>query len=306
MSTEVIRSYDDVAQVRDNVVHLRETEGSTFQSSSIAFFGTGNVLYVEDGAKLKNCTLRFRGNDSVIHIRASSRTTQLKVTTYNESVLYLGPGASFTSPARALPSERTHVIIGSDAMFSHQVTFRTADPHLVYSATTHKRVNPSRSIWVGDHVWLGQEALILKGAHIGSGSILGARSVLTKDVPSNASAAGSPARVVGSDIFWTRPSVHTYTRAQTLKSQKHKGDEFIYGTGPGVLDPETLEAELDAATSGEERAEWCHRLDALTARERFYRDASGPPAGAAASPSTAADPRRGARRRALIRSLGLR
>lgn len=301
MIKEVIRSYDDVAQVRDNVVHLRETEGSSFQSSSIAFFGTGNVLYVEDGAKLKSCTLRFRGNDSVIHIRASSRTTQIKVTTYNESVLYLGPGASFTSPARALPSERTHVIIGADAMFSHEVTFRTADPHLVYSATTHERINPSRSIWVGDHVWLGQESLILKGAHVGSGSILGARSVLTKDVPSNASAAGSPARVVGSDIFWTRPSVHTYTRAQTLKSQKHAGDEFIYAPGPDVLDPDALEAELEAATSAQERAEWCHRLDGLTAKDRFYRTAEGP--GSAGADSTT--PEKGGRRSRLSRAVGL-
>lgn len=299
MIKEVIRTYDDVAQVRDNVVHLREAEGSTFQSSSIAFFGTGNVLYVEDGAKLKNCTLRFRGNDSVIHIRASKRTAQVKVTVYNDSVFYLGPNASFTSPARALPSERTHVIVGSDAMFSHRVAFRTADPHLVYSASTHERLNPSRSIWVGDHVWVGEDTLFLKGAHIGSGSILGARSVVTKDVPSNASAAGAPARVVGSDIFWTRPSVHTYTRAQTLKSQKHRGDEFIYRRGAGVLDPEALEAELEAASSAEERAAWCRRLDDLTAHDRFYRGPADP------VPQAPTVEQSGQRlRRGLARSLG--
>lgn len=307
MSTEVITSYGDVASVRNNVVHMRETEGSSFQSSAVTFFGKGNVLYIEDGAQLKNCTLRFRGSGSVIHIRASRRITQAKVTTYNDSVFYLGPNASFTSPARALPSERTHVIIGSDAMFSHRVTFRTADPHLVYSATTHKRLNPSRSIWVGDHVWVGEETLLLKGARVGSGAILGARSVVTKDVPSTASAAGVPAKVVGSDIFWTRPSVHTYTRAQTLKSHEHKGDEFIFGPGPGVLDPEALEAELEVASSAEERAAWCHRLDGLTAHDRFYRSQTGP-----GVEGPRADGPRGegsgwrARRRGLGRALGLR
>lgn len=274
MPEQIIRSYADVSSIHDNVVHLRETPGSTFTSSKVAFYGTGNVLHVEDGAKLINCTLNFRGDDSVIHIRASSRPAQLKVTVYNESVFYLGPGASFTSAARFLPSERTHVVIGSDAMFSSRVAFRTADPHLVYSATTHKRVNPSKSIWVGDHVWLGEEALVLKGAHVGSGAILAARSVVTKDVPSNATAAGAPAKVVGSQIFWTRPSVHTYTRDQTIKSQVHRGEEFIFGAGPGVLDQQALESELDAASTGAERAEWCRRLDAADAPERFYREPS--------------------------------
>lgn len=292
MSTEVISSYADVASVRDNVVHLRESEGSSFRSSQITFFGTGNVLYVEDGAQLKNCALRFRGDGSVIYIRASKRATQVKVTVYNESVFYLGPNASFTSAARVLPSERTHVIIGADAMFSHQVTFRTADPHLIYSARTHERINPSRSIWVGDHVWLGDGALLLKGAHVGSGSILGARSVVTKDVPSNSSAVGSPARVVGSDIFWTRPSVHTYTSEQTRKSQKHSGDEFIYAPGPDVLDPEALEAELSAASSAADRAAWCQRLDAMTAHDRFHRSAAGAAPAVSGAAATGRSPRR--------------
>lgn len=146
---------------------------------------------------------------------------------------------------------------------------------------------------------MGEDTLFLKGAHIGSGAILGARSVVTKDVPSNASAAGAPARVVGSDIFWTRPSVHTYTREQTLKSQKHRGDEFIYRRGAGVLDPEALEAELEASSSAEERAAWCRRLDDLTAHNRFYRGQGGP------VPEAPTVEQSGQRiRRGLARSLG--
>ncbi|WP_139820684.1 acyltransferase [Krasilnikoviella flava] len=271
MSTrQTIRSYADVAGIRDNVVHLRESAGSAFDASSVTFDGTGNVLVVEDGARLRNTRLRFMGNGSVVYLRRSARFTEVIATVFHESVLYLGPGCSFTSPARFLPTERKHVIVGADAMFSSRVTFRTADPHLVYSVHDHRRVNASRSVWIGDHVWLGEDSLFLKGARVGSGSILGARAVVTKQVPSNASAGGVPAKVIGTDVFWTRPSVHGWTQEQTDRGASFDGDDFVYARDDDVVDAEALEKELDQATSAAERRAWCERLDALTGKNRFY------------------------------------
>lgn len=48
-----------------------------------------------------------------------------------------------------------------------------------------------------DDVWLGFGVIVLDGVRIGAGAIVGAGSVVTRDVPSNAVAVGSPARVVG-------------------------------------------------------------------------------------------------------------
>lgn len=268
--SQIIRSYTDVSAVRDNVVHLNRTSESEFNDSFVEFAGTGNVLYVEDGAKLRNSRLRFLGNNAVIHIRTSPLYLRLVTTVFDESVFYLGPGGSFTSEARFLPTERKHIIIGSDAMFSTRVVFRTADPHLIYSANTQQRINPSASIWVGDHVWLGEDTLLLKGARVGSGSILAARALVTKSIPSNSTAAGVPARIVGKGIFWTRPSVHAYTSEQTDWSLVNAKDDFIYTRDQHVLDVPQLEAALDGASSGLERAEWCHELDRTARKNRFY------------------------------------
>ncbi|MBU8868305.1 acyltransferase [Paenarthrobacter aromaticivorans] len=252
------------------MIHLNQTHDSEFIDSSVEFAGTGNVLYVEDGAKLRNSRLRFLGNNAVIHIRTSPFYLRLLATVFHESVFYLGPGASFTSEARFLPTERKHVIIGSDAMFSSRVVFRTADPHLIYSASNHQRINPSASIWVGDHVWLGEDTLLLKGARVGSGSILAARALVTKSIPSNSTAAGVPARIVGKGIFWSRPSVHAYTLAQTEESSVFSHDDFIYTRDPNVLDIGELEGQLDLAASGHDRAVWCQRLDQMTSKSRFF------------------------------------
>ena len=71
-------------------------------------------------------------------------------------------------------------------MFSVGIWLRISDPHLIYDSFTHTRINPTKSIYIGDHVWVGQDVLILKDSYVGSGSILAARTVLSsKIVPSN-------------------------------------------------------------------------------------------------------------------------
>jgi acetyltransferase-like isoleucine patch superfamily enzyme len=267
---QVITSYDDVSGIRGNVVHLDPEAGGEMASSSIEFSGVGNVLVVENGTKLRNTRLRFLGNGSVIYLRRSDLYTRLVASVFDDSVVYLGPGCSFTSPARFIASERKHVVVGSDAMFSSRVTFRTADPHLVYSTHDHRRVNPSRSVWIGDHVWLGEDSLFLKGARVGSGSIVGARAVVTRKVPSNTSAGGVPTSVIGTDIFWRRPSVHSWSSEESDRGEFYACDEFVFAADADTLDIEALEMELDRATTAVERVAWCERLDRLTAKNRFF------------------------------------
>jgi len=49
---------------------------------------------------------------------------------------------------------------------------------------------------IGNDVWIGFDAVIMPGVRIGDGAIVGGRSVVTRDVPPYAVAAGNPAKVV--------------------------------------------------------------------------------------------------------------
>ncbi len=55
--------------------------------------------------------------------------------------------------------------------------------------------SPEKEVVIGDDVWIGGNVIILPGVKIGSHSIIGAGSVVTKDVPEYAIAAGNPATV---------------------------------------------------------------------------------------------------------------
>lgn len=52
------------------------------------------------------------------------------------------------------------------------------------------------TIVVEDDVWIGMNVIILSGVTIGKGAVIAAGSVVTKDVPPYAVAAGNPARVI--------------------------------------------------------------------------------------------------------------
>ena len=53
-----------------------------------------------------------------------------------------------------------------------------------------------KPIEIGSDVWVGGGALILAGVRIGSRAVIGAGSVVTRDVPEAAFAAGNPCRVI--------------------------------------------------------------------------------------------------------------
>ena len=51
-------------------------------------------------------------------------------------------------------------------------------------------------ITVGDGAWLGHAVIILAGVNVGAGAVIGAGSLVVRDIPENAIAAGVPARVI--------------------------------------------------------------------------------------------------------------
>ena len=53
---------------------------------------------------------------------------------------------------------------------------------------------------IGRHCFIGAGSIILPGVTVGDGSIVAAGAVVTRDVPPRSIVAGSPARVVRSDV----------------------------------------------------------------------------------------------------------
>jgi acetyltransferase-like isoleucine patch superfamily enzyme len=57
---------------------------------------------------------------------------------------------------------------------------------------------------IEDNVWLGEFVSVLPGVKIGKGAIIGSNSVVTKNIPANTIAVGSPAKVIKKYNFETK------------------------------------------------------------------------------------------------------
>jgi acetyltransferase-like isoleucine patch superfamily enzyme len=64
----------------------------------------------------------------------------------------------------------------------------------------------SRPVRIDEDCWLGINVAIMPGVHIGRGCVVGANSVVTRNLPPYAIAAGSPARVLGARLAFAPPA----------------------------------------------------------------------------------------------------
>lgn len=199
-------------------------------NTTITFHGKGNILYCQKGVKLMNSALNFMGDHSIIFLCANRGGYLLGIQIYHNSVVYIGADNYMVNGRVNISvSEQQNVLIGNDGMYSFDCWLRTADPHLLYDSNTHKRINYSKSILIGDHVWLGQHVYILKGSTLGSGCIVGAGGIVSgKTLESNAVYAGNPVKRVRQDVFFTGACVHAYQEEDTRLSSDMETDDYIY------------------------------------------------------------------------------
>lgn len=89
----------------------------------------------------------------------------------------------------------TDIYVGDGVLFGPNVVVAVAG-HPVDPDLRRKVAQFNLPVHIGNNVWIGAGAIILPGITIGDNSVIGAGSVVTKDVPANVVAVGTPCRVL--------------------------------------------------------------------------------------------------------------
>ena len=167
-------------------------------------------------------------------------------------------------------SEETNVFFGCDCLVSYDTCIRTGDPHIIYDINTRKRVNHSKSVYIGDHVWIGQHVMILKNTMIGSGSVIGAMSLVTnKKYSSNSVYAGTPAKKVRSDIFFIKDDCHRFLDDDIDRYEYNYSNDFIYNKDNTTISFNDIEKNL-RCLSIEDIIKYLNDISSNMSKNRFY------------------------------------
>ena len=135
----------------------------------------------------KGCSFWIEGNNSSLKIGAHTSMTQIVHINVQE--------------------DNMSIELGKDCMLSNNIIIRSSDSHPIYVIESGKRINSAKPVQIGNHVWIAPKTTIAKGSVIGDGSIIGSNTLVTKEIPANSLAVGMPARVVKTNVKWTRERI---------------------------------------------------------------------------------------------------
>lgn len=107
--------------------------------------------------------------------------------------LSIGAGTFVNFNLTALDS--APIRIGADCQIGPNVQLLTP-LHPLEPQPRRDKLESAQPITIGDNVWLGGGVIVCPGVTIGDNSVIGAGAVVTRDIPANVLAFGSPARVI--------------------------------------------------------------------------------------------------------------
>ncbi len=207
-----------IAEIAQLGLHVNQSETST-----------GNRIIVDESASALNhinlhfinasrnmvvlgpqCSLRgeinFQGNGNLCYCDGKGGDVQVyRVFFYSTgSAFVFGQGSTCVYGTFHLEGPNRHIIVARDCMISGDVYAAGTDNHAILERSTGRVLNIPGDLRIGPRAWIGFGTTLLKDAHVGEGAIVAARSTVTRPVADNTIVAGSPARVVRTDVDWAR------------------------------------------------------------------------------------------------------
>lgn len=169
----------------------------------VRFTGRNGSLVIKNGCTSNHMFLTIGDNCSV-EIDEACHLSNLEIFTISGSSVRVGKNCAFTWHTTLYCHEPLDITIGARCLISTDTHLSVSDMHSIFDMETGALLNQGASIFVGDDVWIASHVRIMKGVSISNGSVIGAASVVTKDIPANCVAAGTPAKVLKTGIRWSR------------------------------------------------------------------------------------------------------
>jgi acetyltransferase-like isoleucine patch superfamily enzyme len=176
--------------------HLADLNSRGFTAASAAIshpeIRRGRHVYLGDNVVISHCenggTVEFGDR---VHL-------------YGDTFVETGAGASIRigerthiQPGCHLHAFLSDITIGGSVEIAAGCAFYSYDHGIAPGvAIMDQPLTTKGAITIGDGAWLGHRVTVLQGVTIGAGAVIAAGSVVVRDIPENAIAAGVPCKVI--------------------------------------------------------------------------------------------------------------
>lgn len=193
---------------RGNIIDYR---GNFLKNCNIVINGHNNTIKMNKCGmnSLINCSIHIYGNNNTIYLGELNtfNKADLWIEDDGNSILF-GDKNKIRGFTHVACIEGCKVVFGNGSLFSTNVIFRTGDSHSILDKNTDKRINPSKSINIGDRVWFGNNTTILKGTKISNDSIVATGTIVTKSfLETNIIIGGLPSKILKENIKWIQERI---------------------------------------------------------------------------------------------------
>lgn len=177
--------------------------GGLLWRTRISCSGSGNTIEISEGCVLRDCRITVQGNGNRVIIRPGVHANQADIWLEDDNnVVTIGENTLLCGKIHLACTEGTAITFGRDCLCSSDIVVRTGDSHSIVDGAG-RRLNPARSVTIGNHVWIGYHAWLTKGAQIPDDSVVGTAAVVTKAFAQKGVVlAGNPAKVIREGVNW--------------------------------------------------------------------------------------------------------
>jgi acetyltransferase-like isoleucine patch superfamily enzyme len=168
--------------------------------------------FVFSKARIIRFPIDIRGKKHILVSKGFTTGVGCRIEAYpNNNKIALTFGENFQMNDYVHITAMESVTIGNNVLLASKIYISDCT-HGSYAGDFHD-CNPntipkdrplfSKPVFIKDNVWLGEFVSVLPGVTIGKGTIVGANSVVSKSLPENVIAVGSPAKPIKKFNFET-------------------------------------------------------------------------------------------------------
>lgn len=191
-----------------NILQIAPT--SILRNVRIKINGNSNFIELSEKSRLKNVFIEINGSHNKIIISKGVIFYEGGYILFeeNNSTISIGKNTTIGSAYLSCGEEKTKIIIGEDCMFSRNITVSTSDFHSIIDLEDGKRINLPEDVMIGNHNWIGNGVNIGKGTKFNDNNIIATRALLSrKKFDSNCIIGGIPAKIIKSNVSWSREKI---------------------------------------------------------------------------------------------------